>query len=212
MKNFVTELDPVANEEGGSLLAIFDEYKYLLENDLNGYDLLTYGFNYIQRLPYWNSIKKNFIEMLVFDALIGNQDRHPFNWMVLFYPNDEIRLSPIYDNGASLGFRFEDSYLLKMIENESMMNKYMKNTKSKAGIFEKKQVKVKQLLNYLITEYPKETASIIEKINDFNITEYNNYINSLSFISEYQEKWLLKIIPFRRNKILQWVKEKERKS
>jgi hypothetical protein len=150
--------------------------------------------------------------MLFFDALIGNQDRHPFNWMVLFYPNDIICLSPIYDSGASLGFRFEDSYLLKMIQNEPKMNKYMKNTKTKAGIFEKKQIRAKQLLNYLVTEYPEEAKSIIEKINDFNINEYINYIESLSFINEYQKQWLLKIIPFRRNKILQWVKEQERES
>lgn len=54
-------------------------------------------------------------EALLFDALIGNSDRHQDNWGVIFAfqppPELEIkcRLSPLFDNGTSLGHeRFPD--------------------------------------------------------------------------------------------------------
>ncbi|WP_241738397.1 hypothetical protein [Anoxybacillus flavithermus] len=86
--------------------------------------------------------------MQLFDILIGNQDRHPFNWQLLFLETG-AKFSPIYDNGASLGFRFEDEKLIQMVSNPQEMNKYTEKTRVKAGIFEKKKVKAKDLLTYI---------------------------------------------------------------
>jgi hypothetical protein len=47
--------------------------------------------------------------MLLFDAMIGNTDRHQENWGIIFTGkkiidgDDPIRISPLYDNGTSLG-------------------------------------------------------------------------------------------------------------
>ncbi len=42
---------------------------------------------------------------LVFDALLGNTDRHQDNWGFIFDdgPPGEVRLAPLFDNGTSLG-------------------------------------------------------------------------------------------------------------
>jgi hypothetical protein len=46
-------------------------------------------------------------DALLFDALIGNTDRHQDNWGLIFSPSvtgrRETRLSPLFDNGTSLG-------------------------------------------------------------------------------------------------------------
>jgi hypothetical protein len=42
-----------------------------------------------------------FVGLLVFDALVGNTDRHHENWAVL---QDTQTLAPSFDHGASLGF------------------------------------------------------------------------------------------------------------
>lgn len=91
----------------------------------------------IQKMSYWEAIKNEFIDMQVFDVFIGNQDRHPFNWMILFF-DTEVKFSPLYDNGASLGFRFDDEKLDEMTSSVTKLNKYIRNTKVKAGLFERK--------------------------------------------------------------------------
>ena len=53
------------------------------------------------------------VDALLFDALIGNTDRHQDNWGVIFVPDPEkglrIRMPPYFDNGTSLGHeRFTD--------------------------------------------------------------------------------------------------------
>lgn len=48
-------------------------------------------------------------DMALFDALIGNTDRHQENWGVIFQNDEKSRLSPLFDNGTSLGHeRFLD--------------------------------------------------------------------------------------------------------
>lgn len=42
--------------------------------------------------------------MNLFDMLIGNQDRHPYNWVILF-KNGEAFFGLLFDNGASMGFQ-----------------------------------------------------------------------------------------------------------
>ncbi|CAV18314.1 Conserved hypothetical protein [Vibrio atlanticus] len=49
-------------------------------------------------------------EMALFDALIGNTDRHQENWGVVYEQGKTARLSPLFDNGTSLGHeRFTDN-------------------------------------------------------------------------------------------------------
>lgn len=50
------------------------------------------------------------VDALLFDALIGNTDRHQDNWGLIFEPRaNSARLSPFFDNGTSLGHeRFPD--------------------------------------------------------------------------------------------------------
>lgn len=53
--------------------------------------------------------------MLAFDALIGNTDRHPENWGLLWYVKsgrDRYRLAPVYDNGTSLGYEKDEAQVI----------------------------------------------------------------------------------------------------
>lgn len=62
--------------------------------------------------PEWDGW---FFDLLLFDALIGNSDRHQENWGFVFDPliregsKRKVYLSPLFDNGTSLGHeRFPD--------------------------------------------------------------------------------------------------------
>ncbi|MFD1037085.1 HipA domain-containing protein [Virgibacillus byunsanensis] len=192
LRNFVRIPEPVPNEEGGVLLSSFDEYQILqATSSLKGNDLIDYGFTLMNKLPYWEKIERKFLEMQFFDIIIGNQDRHPYNWMLMFYSPTDVRLSPIYDNGASLGFRFDDEKLIEVISNEAKLNKYTKNTKVKAGLFERKKVKAKEVVDYLLRNYPIESKEIIENIVQFDLMSYNAYIQGLPILTNSQKEWLM---------------------
>lgn len=209
LRNFVDELHAKGYEEGGVLLEIFAEgYNELQESDVRNIDLIDKGFTMLTQFEYWESIKEVFLDMLLFDILIGNQDRHPFNWQILYFDSG-YRFSPIYDNGASLGFRFEDQQLHETISNPIKLDRYVRKTRVKAGMFERKSVKASDLLSYIQVKFPKELQKSIKKLGDFDVVQYQAFIQSLDLLSEAQKEWLLLIIPYRRTKILEWVGEEE---
>lgn len=49
-----------------------------------------------------------FVGYLLFDAWIGNTDRHHENWAILKYAGDRYALSPSYDHASSLGHNVQD--------------------------------------------------------------------------------------------------------
>jgi hypothetical protein len=58
---------------------------------------------------------------LMFDALIGNVDRHPDNWGVIATPiqgpNYHHELAPLFDNGTSLAYGVTDAGLAATLQN-----------------------------------------------------------------------------------------------
>jgi hypothetical protein len=48
------------------------------------------------------SIKRQLDQMIVFDFIINNTDRHTKNFGVLQYSDDQFKLAPLYDHGLSL--------------------------------------------------------------------------------------------------------------
>ena len=49
--------------------------------------------------------------LIVFDAFIGNTDRHTENWGVLGDTCNRYRMAPVFDNGTSLGYQQPDPKL-----------------------------------------------------------------------------------------------------
>lgn len=209
LRHFVDEYGAKMNEEGGVLLSsLVEEFNELQKSFLKNTELIDAGFQVIRRFEYWEQIKQEFIDMLVFDILIGNQDRHPFNWQILFL-DEGPKFSPIYDNGASLGFRFEDGKLREMISSVTKMNKYVRQTRVKAGLFEAKKVKATDLLIYLQIHFPDNLKISVKKLEGFSINRYHQFIQSLDLLSDTQKLWLKRIIPFRRELILDWIRKEE---
>ena len=55
---------------------------------------------------------KNWLNMTIFDIVIGNTDRHYENWAVLMDVDGICTLAPAYDNGVSLGFRQDEESIV----------------------------------------------------------------------------------------------------
>jgi len=210
MVHFVKQLSADFGEVGASLLtAQFEEVYLDLQNSGSPSDkLVKESFQMIGEFSYFSSIKYNFIAMNLYDILIGNQDRHSYNWQILF-KGEEILFAPLYDNGASLGWQLPDSYLQTMLNDEQKMSAYLRRMKIKAGLLEDKfpPLKSTDVLNSLLTLFPIETKEFANRMMEFDWKSYFVFIDGFPLITEIRKKFLKKFIQFRMNKLIQYIVE-----
>ena len=71
------------------------------------------------KIIYSTKIKEKFWDMFIIDALIGNTDRHNWNWGFLVdNKTNKIEFAPIYDCGSCLNPMIDDDEIEKLQENE----------------------------------------------------------------------------------------------
>lgn len=82
----------------------------------------------------FKSIRTDVLKMIVFDALIGNSDRHQSNWAFIYDRKRNIlEFSPLYDNGSSLcSYVLEEQ--IEDILRDSMRFNSLVDTKSRTRI------------------------------------------------------------------------------
>lgn len=117
----------------------------------------------------------SFIKIMVFDALVGEQDRHEENWGVL-KQNNKYEISPLYDNGDNLLNKFENQdYAQQYYDNANKFDAYIR--KSRTLIYkEDKKSKYKhfELIEYLNNSYynaVQQEINNLKKLTDEKIKE-----------------------------------------
>ncbi len=86
-------------------------------------------------------ILKGYTQMLAFDAIVGNNDRHHYNWGVVVHGHrrHEPYFSPIYDSARALFWNNEESKLEDIKKNPdsqrlpAFIARYVKNSRPKTG-------------------------------------------------------------------------------
>lgn len=116
--------------------------------------------------------KEAWIEMMIFDFLIGNADRHQSNWAILSCQVDpakkqvHMQKCPLYDNGSSLCCYVNDSQVDKMFGKDPGPFNALVTTKSRSIIridgSRKTLPQHKEVVQYLLMAYP-ETHDICER-------------------------------------------------
>ena len=165
----------------------------------------------MEQNPYFKSIpelKERFWDMFVIDAFINNNDRNEGNWgLVLNKETNELRLSPVFDNGASFYNKSND---------EKLTSIYGDNFKFKQSVYDS-SISVYRLNGKLInplkfienmdnSECNKAILRIIPKINMDKITNIFNELpeeyNSLPVLSKIQKDYYIKVLEYRYSNIL----------
>jgi hypothetical protein len=210
MKHFRYEMNAENGETTASLLsAEFGEnYEEIQRGTLKNEELIHKLFTLFKSFSLYSKLKDDFVNMNLYDILIGNQDRHAHNWQVL-YVDGEPQFGPLYDNGASLGWQLPESVLISMLNTESKMNKFYKKSKVKMGLDNKEspRISAKTALNYLLANYSEPFLSFVERLEDFNYIEFEMYLEDFPLISPIRKEFLKKLILFRMNKIITCYKE-----
>jgi len=106
-------------------------------------DFFTFQFvqeSILKRYPEQSyEIICDFVRMLLFDAIVGNNDRHFYNWGIVEHPEGktEPRFSPIYDTARGLFWNSPEPHLIRLYEDKNRyhtkLEKYAKGSRPKIG-------------------------------------------------------------------------------
>jgi hypothetical protein len=79
-------------------------------------------------------LMRGFVRMLGFDALVGNQDRHFYNWGVITNATGAVtpRFAPIYDSARGLFWNTTESGLLRFEQRDAMVA-YVRRSRPQIG-------------------------------------------------------------------------------
>ncbi len=127
-----------------------------------------YSINMILKSIKETGLGKDFLTIPIFDALIGNSDRHHSNWGIVRNKiNGNIRISPLYDNGSSLCCLINPKDVKNFLKDKMRFESLIFG-KSKSMIRWKKINRIRhfELVEHIKEEYYEETVTIINKIND----------------------------------------------
>lgn len=127
-----------------------------------------YSINMILKSIKDTGLGNNFLVIPIFDALIGNSDRHHSNWgIVKNKVNGDIRISPLYDNGSSLCCLIDSKDVSNFLRDKMRFESLIFG-KSKSMIRWKNKNRIRhfELIEHIKNEYHEETISMVDKIEE----------------------------------------------
>lgn len=195
------------NEIYYSILFLF--MKNIFENEENTKNKPPITFEYIKKtLDIYNEeIYKEIIKIIIFDALVGESDRHPDNWGIIIILDDinsKIKVAPLFDTGNCLLYDWGKKGIYG---GENDFNSYSINRNSKIIDDSKSEndwYNHFKLVKYLYSLYPEVVQTYINNLkilNDELIAETVSKIPS-EFMNEEYANYLIKFISERRDHLL----------
>lgn len=127
-------------------------------------------------LDYW-------CKVFVFDAIIGNTDRHQDNWGFIVYgdkPPFEFIFSPAFDNGTAMGHEILQSNFIKFEDPNYVASYVSKGTHHmKWRIDSQRKLQFTGMILKLLERHPQLRIQVIETLK-FNIKELIDEIMELT--------------------------------
>lgn len=182
-------------------------------------DAISYlNINYNERKEFYtiSNIKKtldeldkklfrDFIKIMIFDALVGEQDRHEENWGIQRI-GKEYQMSPLYDNGCNLLREFKDYNLAKQYYSKQKdFNAYIERSKT---IIYKEDNKTKykhfELIEFLNKNYHNEVQNEISNLNKLTDKEINNIVERMpdELLTKQHKEYIIDYLKKRRDRLL----------
>ena len=130
--------------------------------------------------------KEPWIEMMLFDFLIGNADRHQSNWAILVAifedePSVNVGRCPLYDNGSSLCCYVNDDQLNRLLGKDKRQFDSLADSKSKSIIridgTSRQKPKHSDVVRYLLKAYPKTYGISIRFLNKLNTSRIDDLMD-----------------------------------
>lgn len=156
--------------------------------------------------PYFKSnseLKEQFWNMFVIDAFINNNDRNEGNWgLVLNKETNELRLSPVFDNGAAFYNKLSDDKLIPIYSDDFKFKQSVYDSSISIYRLNGKQINPLKYIESMENEdCNKALLRMVSKINIDKIKKIFDEIpeeyNGLPVLSKTQKVYYLKSLEYR---------------
>lgn len=165
----------------------------------------------MEKNPYFKSIpelRERFWNMFLIDAFISNSDRNEGNWgLVLNKDTNELRLSPVFDNGASFYNKSDDDKLNSIYKDEFKFKQSVYDSSVSIYRLNGKRINpLKYIESMENLECNKAVLRMVEKIDMNKIKnifdELPEEYNGLPVLSKMQKTYYLKSLEYKYNNVL----------
>ncbi|WP_157721916.1 HipA domain-containing protein [Tumebacillus avium] len=196
-------LDPdVENlEEGADLINPFDPTYD--RNSLIG-QKVKYNLELLYQVFESNEILPHLFDMIVFDALIGNTDRHQDNFGIIT-TNETKRFAPLYDNASCLGRELKLDGIHEKMSNPHSFENYIKRCTSLIRLGNsKKRTKHFQLLEAVLDSYKESARQSFQKVESLDNNKIDKILHAVptQVMHEDTKSFVNKVLTTRRDIIL----------
>lgn len=193
--------------EGADMIMDFDN-SYNRES-LKG-EKEIYNFHLLYRLFRKNNMEDFLFQMILFDTLIGNTDRHQDNFGVIRNEQmDKQVFAPFYDNSSSLGRELNEDRMKLMLRDTRMFEAYLHGSRSTTLIrwsdeWTKKRLNIFALYEKVKSKHPQEINQHLSKISKLNDYLLYNIIYKVppEVMSELKKELVFKIVKTRKEYLL----------
>lgn len=183
--------------------------------DLDEVNIIMNNNEYFKKVP---KLKDIFWDMFIIDSLINNNDRNENNWgLVLNRENGNLRISPVFDNGASFFNKKDDEGVDELLNNDmkflqvvydSSICSFIKDSKIINPLKYIESMSDSECNNALIRIFPKIDLNKIKDIIYSVPCEYEN----IRVLSDKQKELYFKSVVYKYEKIFKPVYDKIKSS
>lgn len=151
-----------------------------------------------------------FVGYLLFDTLIGNQDRHHENWGLIMTPEHGLVLAPTFDHGSSLG-RNETDEVRKNRLNTKDSGYSIENyvAKARSGFYEKQSSKkpMSTIDAFLMCANKANDGAKsywLGRLGTLRDSDFSDILNKIpdTFISKEARSFALRMLCINRSRLL----------
>lgn len=182
-----------------------------LGTDIDEIIIVMNNNSYFAKMP---ELKSRFWDMFVVDALISNNDRNDNNWgLILDHNTMNLRVSPVYDNGASFYSKSSDERIESILKNKFKMKQVIYDSAVSSFIKDGKIINPLKFIEKMAKEDLNEAIiRVVPKIDLKKIKELFSSIPSsyenLPILTEAQKKLYYESLVYKYENVLKKVYDK----
>lgn len=146
-----------------------------------------------------------YVEMLTFDAIIGHNDRHPYNWGVIvpIYKNRRTRFAPVFDTARALFWNIPERRVVIMLKDNAAFESYIQKCAAPIGWDKKGNVAFFDLVALIWKEFSFYRENIEKFLDADKLNEIADILDKEfgNLLSEERRELIKKCLHLRQEKL-----------